>query len=456
MNNFLWNFIYGRDSFYYSNIMPKQTNRFHDIPIKKLLLAVMIFLNIILTATTGTGLFTVGKASGARTYNSSTSIELEMTYSVNLQSFSLSQTNIRMWTGRFNNWSTGQNSTLLELRNKNNANYQYDPNDRHNNSYDYFQKSLGLNEKMQIEFSYKIELKGMEWEIPDNITLGQYNTGTQFYQNYTKAYPYLEVNDPGIQSKASELTEGVDSIAEMIENIYFFVVKNMSYTQMSGSFSKGAKWALENLEGDCSEFSSLMIALLRSAGIPARKALGIGLVEGDASAPNLLTDIRVGTDWTYNNSNMPAHAWVQYFIPSIGWVTADPTWGQALYEGTKARGESTAESYAEDYLHKKDYLHLISTIGDWWEEGIKPEIEVPNREEDGLAEFALSYLIFEGNSAPDYDYTFEFEVVGMERDSNSGSGLTLLFLAGGGVILVIVVMAALVKKKKQKEEWNVM
>ena len=64
---------------------------------------------------------------------------------------------------------------------------------------------------------------------------------------------------------------------------------------------------IENRHGVCQDFSHLFIAIARQNGIPARYVSGY-LHQGDGF---------------FGDSQM--HAWVEAFIPKVGWVGYDPT-----------------------------------------------------------------------------------------------------------------------------------
>jgi transglutaminase-like putative cysteine protease len=68
--------------------------------------------------------------------------------------------------------------------------------------------------------------------------------------------------------------------------------------------------ALRARAGVCQDFSHIMIALLRSIGIPARYVSGY-------IAPRESHQDRAGDNAT--------HAWVEAFVPSLGWIGLDPT-----------------------------------------------------------------------------------------------------------------------------------
>ncbi len=71
--------------------------------------------------------------------------------------------------------------------------------------------------------------------------------------------------------------------------------------------------ALKTRRGDCTEHSILFVALARALGIPARVAVGVAYwPPGD------------GFGW---------HAWAEVFAKGQ-WYTVDPTWGQAIADGT--------------------------------------------------------------------------------------------------------------------------
>lgn len=69
---------------------------------------------------------------------------------------------------------------------------------------------------------------------------------------------------------------------------------------------------LANRRGVCQDFAHLMIACLRSLGLPARYVSGYLLTEPPPGQPRL-----IGAD--------ASHAWVSAWCPRTGWVDFDPT-----------------------------------------------------------------------------------------------------------------------------------
>ncbi|MGB8481124.1 MAG: transglutaminase family protein [Acidobacteriaceae bacterium] len=68
--------------------------------------------------------------------------------------------------------------------------------------------------------------------------------------------------------------------------------------------------AIESREGVCQDFAHTMIALLRYVGIPCRYVSGY-LYQSDRELDR--------------SSNDATHAWIEAFLPHLGWVGFDPT-----------------------------------------------------------------------------------------------------------------------------------
>lgn len=98
--------------------------------------------------------------------------------------------------------------------------------------------------------------------------------------------------------------------------------------KMPASEQDFAMWFLEQSEtGYCVHFATTATVLLRAAGIPARYVEGY-VVEAKAHETTVVRE------------NM-AHAWVEYFVPEVGWVIMDPTPADGL-EPSETQPPTTA------------------------------------------------------------------------------------------------------------------
>ena len=78
-----------------------------------------------------------------------------------------------------------------------------------------------------------------------------------------------------------------------------------------------AAFLFDTRTGYCQHFAGVMALLLRYNDVPARVAVGFTTGEKDA-----------GGDFLVSTSN--AHAWVEVYFPTVGWVAFDPTPGRNI------------------------------------------------------------------------------------------------------------------------------
>jgi len=103
---------------------------------------------------------------------------------------------------------------------------------------------------------------------PDETTAYQVATKPGPLAKYLGKSPYIESTDPKIKSLAAELTAGKPGGWEKTAAVFDWVRANVKYE--FATEIKPAIDALRDGKGDCEELSSLVIALCRASGIPAR------------------------------------------------------------------------------------------------------------------------------------------------------------------------------------------
>ncbi|MFC0525834.1 DUF3488 and DUF4129 domain-containing transglutaminase family protein [Pontibacillus salicampi] len=107
--------------------------------------------------------------------------------------------------------------------------------------------------------------------------------------------------------------------------------------------------------GYCDNFSSSMVVMLRSVGIPARWAKGFtGGEEIDTATKE------DGEEYTvYEVTSSNAHSWVEVYFPDIGWVPFEPTKGFGnhtdfyLEEETEEEEDSEVSEDLEESLNQE-------------------------------------------------------------------------------------------------------
>jgi transglutaminase-like putative cysteine protease len=116
----------------------------------------------------------------------------------------------------------------------------------------------------------------------------------------------LTAGDPAIESFAAEAVRG-SSVADRLFTLMHVVRDRLDYRTGSTDVETTAAEALARGAGVCQDHAHLFIATARCMGIPARYVsgylwTGLDLHESEAS-----------------------HAWVEAFVPEIGWMSFDPS-----------------------------------------------------------------------------------------------------------------------------------
>jgi transglutaminase-like putative cysteine protease len=173
---------------------------------------------------------------------------------------------------------------------------------------------------------------------------GAYDTSSALYIQNTKAEKYIESNDSQIISLANSITAGYNDPSTKARSISRWVYNNLTYTYSSSE--KGALAAVTSGSGKCTDFSDLFVALCRASGIPARVIRG--QTSNHATSWGLLAQS--------NTANTAGHQWAEAYLPSIGWVTLDPTFNQypvsdGQHVGVQTGAHLSSLSGYDDYYY---------------------------------------------------------------------------------------------------------
>ena len=201
-------------------------------------------------------------------------------------------------------------------------------NDKFNNTYDLFNATLDSTEQFIMSQKYLVTLNAIKFSDIAESEIGDYDYSDIIFELYcNKTEDFYERNDTSLIALSNSIVDPSDNPIEKAEKICNWVANNINY---NGSMEeeKGALWAFNKSQGDCSEYSSLMITLLRIQDIPARKVTGFLVSNNPSLRP------KPGDIWSFDaTDSTPAeimgHAWMEYYVPDIGWIACDPTWHTA-------------------------------------------------------------------------------------------------------------------------------
>ena len=132
-----------------------------------------------------------------------------------------------------------------------------------------------------------------------------------------------------------------------------------SYTLSPGITPEGRDFVeyflFENHKGYCVHFASATVALLRSAGVPAR------YVEGYAISPG---DFKEHYEWA-SIPDSRSHAWVEIYLSAVGWVPVEATPGANRgiidHEAAELETSSAISPLDEGVINDKLNIHEPQT-----------------------------------------------------------------------------------------------
>jgi tetratricopeptide (TPR) repeat protein len=165
------------------------------------------------------------------------------------------------------------------------------------------------------------ELKNVRLEVEMKIKTSIYDLKT------AKKHPVINKQDldtlsclkdeENFRSNSKPILKAAEGLTgsnreEITKAIFNYVTGNLEY-HIFLEQDRGAKKALREGRGDCTEYSELMVTLCRAKQIPARIVMGL--------IPR-------------SNGEVGHHNWVEVFFPEYGWVAFDPTWADHMSSTT--------------------------------------------------------------------------------------------------------------------------
>ncbi|MBC1824471.1 transglutaminase-like domain-containing protein [Listeria seeligeri] len=185
--------------------------------------------------------------------------------------------------------------------------------------------------------NYTIELKTPVYNI-ETMQKADFSTlPDSFVSKYTQTPSKLPKR---VATLANKITKDADSIYDKTKAIESYLSASGEFTYSTDDAKEtpnGADYVdqflFETKIGYCDNFSTSMVIMLRTLGIPTRWAKGYTPGEGKKDAK--------GDKATYTITNNNAHSWPEVFFPGTGWVPFEPT---ATFSNPENFQEPTTET----------------------------------------------------------------------------------------------------------------
>lgn len=175
--------------------------------------------------------------------------------------------------------------------------------DEYGNHYAEFDlRDVKPGESVDINITYEIAVNELAYDLGE--------CEGDLPDQFNQAELHIESNNPQIIALAQELAAPDQTACENARSFYDYIGSTLTYSYNGNDW--GAQAALGEMGADCTEYSSLLIALSRASAIPARYVEGLLFLEDNGS-----------------EAARQEHAWVELFLPGMGWVPVDPTLGRS-------------------------------------------------------------------------------------------------------------------------------
>lgn len=174
-----------------------------------------------------------------------------------------------------------------------------------------------------VSLSFPEAIEGYELTVVQQPAAGEYLRERPSVDPEWISKLYLQLPE----SLPERVRELGNSLVKDTDNRYDAVLSVVNYLKQHYSYNLNSaippededfvdRFLFVDRQGYCDHFSTAMVVLLRSSGIPARWVKGFTPGERSKEAPDL-----------YKVSYADAHSWVEVYFPEQGWILFDATPG---------------------------------------------------------------------------------------------------------------------------------
>jgi transglutaminase-like putative cysteine protease len=162
-----------------------------------------------------------------------------------------------------------------------------------------------------VHVGYRAIVERHEWRTDFGVrrqtTVGQDGAVLRAQLAQTRGIKFL----PEIVAAAAEIRGRGMKPLDIARAAYDHVLATMTYDKQGEGWGAGdTEWACSMGRGNCTDFHTLFLAILRCAGVAGEFEIGAAFPEGIEDGD--ITHFKCGY-----------HCWVRFFVPELGWVPAD-------------------------------------------------------------------------------------------------------------------------------------
>lgn len=172
---------------------------------------------------------------------------------------------------------------------------------------------LAPKQQLVVDTEVAVEVRYLEYDLAASTTADK--IPKDLVERYTGPSRYWS-DGGGVKEAVAKLADPKAPVINNVRAIHQFVIDKLTYNKDKVKFNirQGSEAALARPDNAvCLEYADLLVAMLRSQGIPARMPVGYAY-RNDLKNSSSVAD--------------SLHAWAEVYVPGIGWMTLDPTWSE--------------------------------------------------------------------------------------------------------------------------------
>ncbi len=231
----------------------------------------------------------------------SKSRSLEFTYTVSVSDVPPGTREVKIWIPYLSE-NAYQVIDEANITPENFSRITYDK--KYNNKIIYCAFQSPKNSSLEVKANYKVK----RYEYANNPAPASFSKShtPDSPRNYLSADKWVTLS-PRVRALAKEITKGKKTTIDKDRAIYKYVFNNVSYDKAIPGWGNGdTERVCVVRAGNCTDFHSLFISLVRASGIPAKFVMGIPLPH----------DKKEGEIPGY-------HCWAEFYDKKTGWIPVD-------------------------------------------------------------------------------------------------------------------------------------
>ena len=180
--------------------------------------------------------------------------------------------------------------------------------------------NLRPDKSYSVAASYIFDRYAVETTIVPSRVVTPYDKTTELYKVYTAPSPGVPSDNASIKATAASVVGYERNPYLQARSVYDYILGRLTFAAEPSDPLK----ALESKSGNDMAYATLMTAMLRSLGIPARIVAGHVINDAENAIP---------------------HHWIEFYLQSFGWVPVDPSTADNEFAGSLKLPDNPVEYY---------------------------------------------------------------------------------------------------------------